>query len=74
MTHLCRCEHLVQGHSVQAKLSRLNLNARSRVLGWTTKAWKPCSKSLGRLRREFYSEHFDGVTIYSEVAWVKALG
>lgn len=72
-THLCRCEHLVRGHSVLARVSRPNLNARSRVLGWRTKAWKLCSKPLGRLGREIYSEYSDGVTIDSEVAWDKAL-
>lgn len=70
---LCRCKHLVRGHSVQARVSRPNLNTRSRELGWATEAWKALCKCLVRSRREFYSEHSNGVTIDSEVARDKAL-
>lgn len=70
----CCCKHLVRGHSVQAKVSRPNLNTRSRELGWaTSKAWTVVFKCRDRSRREFYSEHSNGITIDSEVARDKAL-
>lgn len=75
LQHLCRCTPRSRTlcTSQGVRVSRPNLNTRSRVLG--SQAWpgQLCQKCLGRSRRAFFSEHFDGITIDPEVARNKAL-